>query len=443
MSYYQPDEQGILLPPIHQFPDALTAAQFYLDQAEVSIHGGHYTQAARDLLSADREMLILTNAEREASLLTARAFYLQGLIYFSKQMLGEAQVEFLLAQEHLAGLEDGRQLLVQVLVVMGNTHHIGGQEDEAAIYYHEAAAHATLSGVHMVAVKAYNNIGNISLGQGRVEEAVRFYNLGLEQAHLSGDPVALARSYRTLAWLHSNYGPYHLALEYAVLATEQCELVAGAETRWLIESETARVFARAGEFERAARLLDNAFSIIHQRESKVAEAMVAVNIIELWEAHWRSDPQFRPEGEAIVRSLEEALRSPLLRSEALRGLASYYLHGADLARARHYLALTRQAVMMPGTPNQDDQAIYDHTLARLLTGLGEELEAANWYLETIKLMTTAHLSRYQLACVWREYQALLSHLGPITNQVTASDAEAQARMLCVELGIEVLVYTAC
>lgn len=405
-------------------------ALLYLDRAEEEIGRGQYEAAGLNMIKADQEMLASSKEQREKHQLSARAFWLQGCIYYQKGKMEEARTELLLARRVLEGIADGEELLADIENRLGNIYYYEGELGLAAEHYRQSSEVAIIAKAYPSAVKAITNLGNISVLRGEMNEAVAHYNRALEYAQ-GGDALMLATSYRILAWLHGNYGPLPLALDYANKALGLREQFDNLETRSLVVNDAAAVYIKMGMFEEAEQYLREVYELAQQTGSKLIEERLIPNLAELLRYRGDSDSWFA----RAVKTFNDSSSPNLFRSDFALQVAIHYIAQEDWVRIhRHVQQLANVAER---ETNSQSTAILDHAQALLHTALGEWDEAANHFEGAL---ATPGLPVYNLATLWQDYAAmLLRRAGEEDNesyQIEAQTALERAAALFRQLQLD-------
>lgn len=407
-------------------------ANLYLDRAEVSINSGRSDEASASMVMADREMLTLSSEQRSQYLLTARAFYLQGLIYYNRGALDQARAELLLVVRNLEARTDGAALLVKAFNVLGNASYYQGQIDEALTHYQRSSEIAISVGDHIGASRALGNEASMCIGQQAIEEALAIYNRSLDHARLSNDPLALAQSYRVLGWMHANYGSLQLARDYIAQSLNLVERLEVLDIRCLILSEAGNIYTKCGDLERAEDCLRKAEVLIHGTGNRLVEEGVEVNMAELMRQKGAVPTWY----DYATRAFRDSDSSLFLRSEASLQLAYYYIKHQDWVRTRRHLRWLSDALNQTKDATGYDKATVDHIRALLYSGLGEWQESDKCF--TLALASDA-LSYYELATVWEEYATMLllwaATEASAATRTAAEKAVAEAAALFRQLDV--------
>ncbi len=375
-----------------------------LSQAEAHVQSGQYEAANKQLNRADLEMLTLSATQRDEHLLTARAFWLQGLIYFGRGRLTEAKWELLLAEKALLDKPKGQQLLASVLNRLGGLYYYEDDFAMAEGYYQRSSDIATQAGAFDTASTAIGNLGLLYIGRGDAYRGREMFTRAWTLAETSGGQRARANSARLLAWLHSDYGPYDLALEYAAQAASLGEKLVDIEMQCLCIGDAARVYLRAGEHEKAELYFHQAYDVARHSGSKTAREAVA-NYIAEFARHAGGLPGWFTESAMPNPSPTD---EPLLLANSALRLAYYISMKHEATSARRYVRWVKDRKAQHPNLSAEDTATVEHALALLYSLLGEWKEAAAHF--TCALDGT--LSYYEQACIWEEYARMeLSRAG--------------------------------
>lgn len=391
--------------------------QFHLDQAESSTISSNFEQATKRLAAADLEMTSLSLAQRSQHFFSARAFWIQGRIYFGKGMLNEAAAEMLLAESELREHPLGSRLLAQVLNGLGTISYYQNLTDEASGYFRRSSSLALAVGEHAVAAKAFNNLGNICLNTGEVEKAIDFYTQGLEQAELDDAPSALADNYRTLALLYASYGPYSLALRYAANALALRERIENLDMRCLITAEAASVYVRHDDLAEAEVYLREALKLVGQSGNLIVEEAVALHFGDLM---WRKgDNHAWLIG--TIKTISDASSKVFLKGPSAVQLAAYYIAQADWAKVSRHLHWIRNHAI-EGVELQE-LPLFHLAQAMIYSALEQWAEAE----EQFKLALSDHtLPPYNQANTLAEYARMMFRYSAASPDSPERQAEAIA-----------------
>jgi tetratricopeptide (TPR) repeat protein len=389
----------------------LTRAKTYLDLAEADINGGQYEAAGQNLAHANTEILPLSATQRGEYLLGARAFWIQGLIYFGTGQLSEARREFLVAEQSLINQSRGIELLAKILNRLGGLYYYEEKFAQAEEYYRRSSDVALQIGQYALASTAAGNLGLIYTGYGEFERAKEEFTAALRQAEMSGSTKARANAARLLAWLHGDYGPYDIALRYAAQAAFFGEEITDIEMRCLCIGDAARVYLRAGQQQKAEAYFHEAYNTARQGNSKtMSEAMS--NYIAEFLRHSGSLPLwFTTEAAAPASPTDQPL---LFANSALR--LAYYGLNQGPAAARDYLRWLEDSRSQHPNLSAEDEATVEHALALLHSVLGEQAAAIAHFTRALE-GTPSH---YEQACIWEEYAGVVLQQG-------GNDSTAQQR----------------
>lgn len=243
------------------------SAGWQLDQAEAATDQGHYALARKHLLTADREMVSLGVAEREEALLTARAYWLQGLINYRQGQLVAAQADLLLSRASIMRQGQGMEMLVRLLNLLGNIAAYQNKYREACDYYEASILVGEQARVKGYTATALNNLGSMYDELGEVAAATTTYTKALRQAESSGEPTPLLQAYRSLALLYANHGPFELALDYARQGIAISSQVNKPVSRSHMLADLSSVYLEAGQLDVAEVQLQAAYELIRNSNS--------------------------------------------------------------------------------------------------------------------------------------------------------------------------------
>ena len=405
-------------------------AQLYLDRADADISKGSYQQAGKNMAKADAEMLLISNEERDQYSFSARAFWLQGCIYFYKGMMTEAEQELLLARSSLEQ-GGGAGLLALVLNRLAHVASFEGRFDEAMALLRQSIEQALQAGDYNTAAKATANLGIVLGDQGNAQEAAALFVQSLAYAEINGDAIALAPVYRLLADHYAAYGPFSSAVEYTEKGLELASQLDDLYIRALSFADAANIYMRFGDIDKAVYYLHEAYELTRRTSNKLTTEAVMLNIAELMR-YDEYNEHHAPWIEGALADFTETFASTLSKGPYALQMSYYYIRQQDwghLHRLSYQLRQTNTATLLP------IEALQISAARCLIHGaLGEWQQAAEYYAATV---SSDKLSPYERAVIHEDYaKMLLRHyaLSPDpTSKVRASNAIAQAANLYGEL----------
>jgi len=379
-------------------PLATARAYRYLDRAEEEIGHSHYDAARLHMAKADGELLANPPGDSQRDAMRARAYYLQGRIYYHTSLLAEADAELLAARQQLAGLTGQEEMQANVLNLLGNVQYLQGHEQEAKAYYEQSGEVATQGGAHKVAAKVSSNLGHISLSRGEIDQAVYYYERGINEAIAGGDSPTLATIYLALALLYAACGPFSRAYEYTSKALDLREQLKDDGRLLTIICDAGNVYLAAGRLEEAERYLRDAYQITQQTENRMGMDGVLSSLAEMNRQLGRNEAWFN----AASRAFNYPAGMVIWRNEAALQLAFYFITHSEWVQARKYITWLRNAL---GPKANDDHRIY-RAEALLAAAQNRWPEAASNFAAAIeRLLAMRELTT--LALVRREYAASL------------------------------------
>lgn len=407
-------------------------AQLYLDRAEADVNTGRFEQANKNMAKADSEMLMVSSEERERHRLTARAFWLQGNIYFFKGMMPEAKEEFQLAEQNMTAANGG-PLLALVLNRLAHVSNYEGRFDDAIDYLRQSIAQATLANDHATAAKATANLGNVYSEQGKGKEAAELYAQALVHAEASGEPAARAPMYRLLADHYAAFGPFSQALEYADKGLALANQLDDLYIRALSLADAANIYMRYGDVDKAVYYLHDAYELTHRTGNKLATEAVMLNIAELMRFDEYTEHQ-QPWVEGALEDFSETLISTLSKGPYALQMAYYYIRQQDwghLNRLSYQLKQINTTTMMPIEILQMNAA-----RAMIHAALGEwEQAAAQFALAA----NSDKLSPYERAVINEDYARMLLNRARVKHdpevEAQVNTALKEAASLYREMGL--------
>ena len=408
-------------------------AQMYLDHSEEEVNRGRYDLASKYLTKADAELLMLSSDEREKYTLTARAFWLQGSIYYYKGMMHEAEQELLLAQTNLEQHPNNAELLALVLNRLGGISYYENRPEEAADRFHRSSELAMQVGAYATASKATGNLG-ILLANTDPNEAVAFYKQAEVQAEASSDPNVLAQVCRSLARFYANQGPYHLACAYAdkglVISTQLDDLY----VRCLNLDTAAAVHLRLGDIEEATAYLREAYDLTRRTNNKMTTEAVMLTLGELMRYDEYNEPWFNQ----AMKEFNETIGSALSKGRYALQMAYYYIRQQDWPRVRRFLQQLNQ--IDTSKMSQGNPMLIICAQALLHAAVGEWDAATVQYQHAI---SSGKLNRYDLAITWEDYAAMLLHRDAASSDATGEDTACEALKQAASIYRELELHRRC
>ncbi len=389
-------------------------AQLYLDRADADVSKGSYQQASKNMAKADAEMLLISNEERNRYSFSARAFWLQGSIYFYKGMMKEAEQELLLAQANLE-LSGGAALLALVLNRLAHVASFEGRFDEAMALLRQSSEQALRAGDYNTAAKATANLG-ITLGDhGNAQEAVALFVQALAYAEINGDAIALAPVYRLLADHYAAYGPFSRAVEYVDKGLALASQLDDLYIRALSFADAANIYMRYGDIDKAVYYLHEAYELTRRTGNKLTTEAVMLSIAELMR-YDEYNEHHAPWIEGALTDFTETLASTLSKGPYALQMSYYYIRQQDwshLHRLSYQLRQINTATLLPVEALQVSAA-----RCLIHAALGEWQQAAEHYATTV---SSDKLSPYERAVIHEDYAKLLLRHYEVSPDPTSKD----------------------
>jgi tetratricopeptide (TPR) repeat protein len=373
---------------------------YYLSLTETDITSGRYEHARGNLAKADVEMLALSAEQRRDHLLTARAFWLQSLIYYYKGQIDESREELLLALQNLEGQPSGAALLANVLNNLGNVELYHDNIEAATGYYQRSIEVALQAGEHPVAAKAMGNLGIIHSNEGRMSETLFWYTRALEQAEISGEPIRIAEVYRLLAGIYSLEGPYSMALDYAAKALALCPQIEDLASVCRINDDAGKVYLLYGDLDQAEICLVEAQEVAQRTGYKLVQIATLANLAELMRLRGDNDAWFN----YASRAYNLPGSATYERGDATLELIIYYLAQQDWVHARKFLQALEEATASETTSAERFNLSRGRALFH--AAMAQWDEAETYFEEAIDLISVIH-DRYRQAVIKEEYAAML------------------------------------
>ena len=400
---------------------AVVRAQHYLDLAEADITAARYDRARSNLTQADVEMLSLSSEARKQHLLTARAFWLQGLIYYHKGQTGESRTELLLALQNLEAVNGSEALTAKVLNQLGNDAFYERTTD-AADYYRSSSEVAISAGEHALAATALANLALIRTMTGNIEEAFAHYEQALSEAEVGGDVQRLGDTYRLVASLYADEGPYSRALAYIDKGVALCSQIANPASVCRIVNGAGEIYFRYRDLEQAERWLRQADEIASRIDYKPLYNSNAIILSNLM----RVKGDYATAFNYASRAYNQINLAASERSEATLAMALYYIEMSDWLHAERYVQRLAELGTMEASSHDQFNLIHARTLLHAAQGEWEAAEQG--FQEALTVMQTLR-NRYETISFQEEYAArLLSNVAArqlITVQARATTLLAE------------------
>lgn len=379
---------------------AAARGHFYLDRTEADIAAGRYDSARSNLAQADVEMIGLSREERKQHLLTARAFWLQSLIYYYKGSTNEAREEMLLALQNLEGSCGGEILLANVLNQLGNVEYYHEHYHEAADYYQRSSEVAIAVGVHTIAAKAMANLGIINAANGHLDHALISYANALEQAELSGDPLRKAETYRLVAGFYVDAGPGSRALHYIEKAVALRDQIEDQSALARILLDGGEVYLKYRDLDKAEDYLRDAISHAQRSDYKLVLIPSLVAMAELMRLKGQAEEWLN----YATRAFSQIGSSVINKATAALQLVRYYASVGEWVTARRYIQSIED--ICSTNPEGEEQIDLNHAKAILHTALGEWDEAGGYFQQAITLAEDRH-HKLSLVTLQEAYATML------------------------------------
>ncbi len=330
--------------------DALLAAVWLrqtLDSAQTDIKRGDYAAAQAQLANVEAE-LASADFGTEAALLTARLRWLQGLIHYYQGEMQQAKMELLPLLVMLESEAGDKQLLGEILNILGNIEYVSGVGGAATLYYQRGLRHVGLAGGELAA-RLWANLGNVSTTEGRMHEALFRYNKAAQFAEAHGDPTTLMLSYRLLCHVYIHIGPISRAIQYA---QRVIELLPQVENQNFISQSlvsVAGVHRCAGDFEQAVEYLNRALSAARVGNNKIVEAYALSRLSLVRQEMGDLAGSYAP----AIAVFEEPTAPIILKKEVAARMVEYHTATGEFAHARHYIDWLRRFDQQPGRENHE------------------------------------------------------------------------------------------
>ncbi len=395
--------------------------QWELDRAEVEIKKGRFELAALHLAKADGSLLQLPASDNYRQFLSARAFWLQGLIYYYHAQTDAAAAEMAQAADLLEGYTGGEGLRAQALINLGNINYYKGHMEVAASYYDQATEMAVLAGAHTAAARAMNNRANIHSAHGQSVDALNLYHAALHQAELSGDATALAGCYRLLSATYQQIGPYSQALEFVNKALSLRGQIDDQAVVCQIINQAASLYLTYGDLEQAEQYLREAYDQARREGNKLLQWEIVNNLIELSRQKGDTERWFNYASRTFNNP-----STTLGKTSAALQLVRYYLSQSEAEQARIYVRWLKNNALAADR-QLEDELMYNQAAALLHTA-EESWGVADSFFQRAIEVAAEQDNPISEAEVCEEYAAMLRQQASSENSHTAaSHAEATLR----------------
>lgn len=376
-------------------------AQQLLDRADEEIKKGRFEYASLHLAKADGEMLSIPWGSPQRQPLSARAFWLQGMIYYHHGQTVEARAELEHAAQVLQACPDQQQLHANVLITLGNIDYLKNQFGTARQHYEQGSELAIQAAAHAVAARALNNLSLIYMNDGEQEQARALLRRGLEQAELSGDAGAVANAYRLLSASYQNTGPYSLALDYINRAVAMREQVDNQLMVVQVIIQAAAVHLNYGNLDLAEQLLREAYDLSRKVDNKIEQWDTINNLTIL--SRLRGDDE--KWSNYALRTFNNPNGVILWRSHAAYELVLYYLNHNDVEHARSHVHWLKTNAG-PGQEVSVDNGYYNRAAAALQAAEGN-WPVSDHFFHAAMAALTHEQNYFELAQTLEEYAAML------------------------------------
>lgn len=397
-------------------PLTVARADMYLDQAQAAIRVGKYDRAYHLMSQADTEMFRLSEAERKAHQLTARAFLLQGQVYYNKGQIDDARAESLLALQNLA--DTSSELRARVLNLLGNTALYHEDNDTAASYYQQAADAARQVDAHNAAAVALSNLALIYTTKGLMSEAATIYEEAITLAERTGNALRIADTYRSAAHLYLQCGPASRAIEYISKALDQRAQISDAGGLCRILQSAGEIALACGDLAQAERWMHEVDELAHRSEYKLLFVPIAANLAHIMMQHGNYEQALN----YVSAAANQIVIVPSQRATTALIPALYYAKTGDVRTSQKYLQRLEQI-------SANHASYHDHFALQRAQTIIEAIQG-NWPLaaqhyQAALVLAEAQHTKYDAVNLSVEYAtALLDH--PLVTQYPAVQQHARA-----------------
>lgn len=367
-----------------------------LDRAEAAVEAGELEQASELLLRVDGGLIGLSPAERDRHQLTARAFYVQGMVYYARGEAAAAYEELRRVRQHLH--EQPGLLLVRTLLRLANISYYQGHVNQSLDYYAECATAAAAAQLPDQQALALINRAGTYLELGDMAAAVADYDAALKVAETAGDPSAMAITYVGIAAIYAEQGPYALAMSNAHQGLALNEQVNPPRRRCVVLCQAAGVLVRGGDFGQGERYLRLAHELAQQVDIWLNHQMVAANMAELIRLQGDRHGWFK----YVVQTLYHPADDSILNASTALNLAYCAIRLHDQKVINNLLRWVERLLVQQVSMSELDQSLltYTHALLNATTGrwdaallLFEQVFARNKLLPSTQAEVWEHYAR--------------------------------------------------
>ena len=281
-----------------------------------------------------------------------------GNLYFRRDQYVEAEKFHTSARDRFIVLNHEKQLAT-INNCLANTHVVLHKFASAASLYEEAAQLAEHAGVPVTQAEIEGNIGNFALLRGRYQQALDYLERSRRRYEVLGMPHQSALAEREIAdaYLELNLVPEAAAIYARITDTFATLGLRADEARALASRGRAELLL--GNDDEARAWLKRACELYQAEGNKVGEALVALTLAQLHEAHADNEIAYRLAVKAEADLTALGGWHQILLARWLR---------ADIARALGYLDEARRLFQ---SAVQDSVAKGQPQIAeRCHTGLG-------------------------------------------------------------------------
>ncbi len=393
---------------------AVVRAQYYLDLADADVTATHYEQASSNLTQADVEMIGINSDERRQKLLTARAFWLQGLIYYHKGRISDSCTVLQLALHNLEGISGGEGLMAKVLNRLGNAA-LYERNPDAISYYQRSTEVARMSGDYSTAAMAMSNLGLLYTMEGPTEQAFVWLERAVEMAERSGDMTRLGGTYRMIASLYAEVGPYSYALAYIAKALALCDRISDTTALCRIYYNAGEVYLFYNDLEQAEQWLLQSDELATRSDYKLLHRSNLITLSALMRAKGEYDAALS----YASRAYNQLNLDPTSHSEAITELVLYNIDMGAWTHASRYIQ--RLEELGASISNQDN--LY-RARTLLYAAQGQWNEAEQSFAEA-KILAHRQHKTYRITNLQEEYAVrLLASIGARHNPIIQARAHA-------------------
>lgn len=302
------------------------------------------TRAEREMMTTLTEVVASAKrAERAGSWNEALALYQQAagqaaelndMERLAEVMRWIGRVHRLRGDLELAGSAYNRSLSIaeqygltvhvaSALNVLAMVEQLKGNVDQAESLYNRGHVIAIEAGDERLAAMIEQNFATMANIRGETDVALKSYAAALERYEKLGEEMACAHALNNMGMAHTDRGEWKDAAERFRQALERANQIGDAEILGTIHLNTAELYLKSGDLERAREHCASAFAVFSRLQSKTSIA----ETYKLYAAIYRAagKVQLADAHLGVVVELARACEDRLLEGEIEHDRAQLYL----------------------------------------------------------------------------------------------------------------------